>query len=82
MKLSGREQIGTGAKSFANTAKPLFIGSIPIAASNQALPNSNSYSGRPISLSSISLQGVVFVAGTEGLVAWHQLTPLAGKSTF
>jgi hypothetical protein len=33
MRLSGREQIGTGAKSFAETAKPLFIGSIPIAAS-------------------------------------------------
>jgi hypothetical protein len=34
MKLSGKEQIGTGAKSLAETAKPLFIGSIPIAASN------------------------------------------------
>jgi hypothetical protein len=33
MKLSGKEQIGTGAKSLAETAKPLFIGSIPIAAS-------------------------------------------------
>jgi hypothetical protein len=34
MKMSASEQIGTGAKSFAETAKPLFIGSIPIAASN------------------------------------------------
>ena len=35
MKMSASEQIGTGAKSFTETAKPLFIGSIPIAASNQ-----------------------------------------------
>jgi len=33
MKMSASEQIGTGAKSFTETAKPLFIGSIPIAAS-------------------------------------------------
>jgi hypothetical protein len=32
--MSASEQIGTGAKSFSKTAKPLFIGSIPIAASN------------------------------------------------
>jgi len=36
VRLSGREQIGTAAKSFAETAKPLFIGSIPIAASNKS----------------------------------------------
>jgi len=33
-KMAPREQIGTAAKTRAVPAKPLFIGSIPIAASN------------------------------------------------
>jgi hypothetical protein len=44
-RIGTREQIGTCAKTYAISAKPLFIGSIPIAASK-----SYSYftSGRPV----------------------------------
>jgi len=36
IKMDIRERGGTGAKSFAETAKPLFSGSIPFAASNNS----------------------------------------------
>ena len=49
------------------SAKPLFIRSIPIAASKQALAHSNSYAAPEISLSTVSVRGVaVFVASAEG----------------